>query len=269
MGTLISFKQFSEATTKEITFTFGRFNPPTLGHLKLLDATSSIGREYRVYPSQSQDAKKNPLDLKQKVKYMKEMFPKHAKNIVLDRKIKTAFDVLRQFYKEGYTKVNFVIGSDRLKSFEVLRKYNGVETRDGYYEFPDGIHLISAGHRDPDSDDIVSAMSASRLRLAAANGDFKEFQLGMPKGFKNALNLFNDVRKGMGLKAETNFREHIELPQVSDIREKFIRGKIFNIGDNVIVKKTGNTIQINERKSNYIIGSDSNKYFIHDIVEVS
>ena len=71
-----------EARGDEVTFTFGRFNPPTIGHEKLMDATKKIGRNYRVYASHTQDANKNPLDYKSKVSYMKRMFPKHKKNIV-------------------------------------------------------------------------------------------------------------------------------------------------------------------------------------------
>lgn len=262
-----SFKQFNEETTKEITFAFGRFQPPHNGHLKLLDKVASIAKgDYEIYPSQTQDPKKNPLDLKSKANYMREMFPRHAKHIMANPKVKTVLDALNIFYEGGYTKVKFVVGSDRVKAFEFIKKYNGQKTNTGYYHFPDGIEIISAGERDPDSDDIVSAMSASRLRKAATDGNFKEFELGMPKNFKDAQDLFNDIRKGMGMKPITNFREHIQLPCISDVREQYIQNKIFNIGDSACNIKKNEIIIIQERRSNYIIDNNGTKHFILDLI---
>lgn len=259
-----SFKQFTEEATKEITFAFGRFNPPTIGHLKLLDKVAAIAKgDYEIYPSQSQDPKKNPLDLKTKVKYMKVMFPKHAKHIMANNKVKTALDALNIFYEKGYTKINFVVGSDRVKAFEFLNKYNGVKTNTGYYHFADGINIVSAGERDPDSDDVVSAMSASRLRKAAVEGNLEEFELGMPKNFKGAQDLFNDIRKGMGLKP---IREHVQLPSISDIREQYVQNKIFNVGDSVCNIKQNEIVVIKERKSNYIVDMQDVKHFILDLI---
>ena len=261
-----SFKEFFEANVQEITFAFGRFSPSTRGHGKLLDKVASLNTPYRIYPSHTQDKKKNPLSIEQKIKYMRAMFPQHARNIVHDRNVKSAIDALTVFYNEGYTKVNMVIGSDRMRDFEFLRKYNGVEGRHGFYDFPDGIYFVSAGERDPDSDDIVTGMSASKLRKAAEEGNFKEFLLGMPPGFKLAEQLFNDVRQGMGLKPITNFREHIRLEKVSDIREKYVHNQIFNIGDQI--ETPDGITKVKERKPNYIVAENNKKYFLNTISEV-
>lgn len=262
-----NFKTFLEQRQKLITFTFGRFNPPTVGHAKLLDKVASVARgsEYRIYISQSQDAKRNPLSFRDKVKYMREMFPKHSKAIRNDINIKNALDVLFALYEDGYTDVNFVVGSDRVSSFEFLRKYNGVEAKGKFYKF-DSINIVSAGERDPDSDDIVSAMSASRLRAAAADGDLPEFNKGMPRGY-NSKNLFNAVRRGMGMDPIEKFYTHIQLPLKSEIREKFIKGEVFNAGDEVKVIKTNITEKIKSKGPNFVVCESGQKYFIHQITE--
>jgi hypothetical protein len=260
-----NFKNFIEASKKEITFTFGRFSPPTIGHEKLMDKVKSLGGEYRIYASQSVDKKKNPLQYKDKIKYMKKMFPKHAKAITLDTSVRNGLDVLFKLYDEGYTDVNFVVGADRVKSFEFLKKYNGVEAKGKYYKF-DNINIVSAGERDPDSDDAVEAMSASKLRAAAEAGDFKEFSKGMPRGF-DAHNLFNDVRTGMGLQAIKEFYEHIQLPKKSDLREKFVKGEIFNVGDKVNVIGKNKTDVIAERGPNFLLGESGIKYFPYQLTE--
>ncbi len=262
------FKTFLEQNTKEITFTFGRFNPPTIGHQKLLDKVASMARggDYRIYASQSQDPKKNPLSYRDKIKFMREMFPKHARAIREDTEVKNALDVLFKLYKEGYTDVNFVVGSDRVPAFQFLKKYNGVEAKGNFYKF-DTINIVSAGERDPDADDVVSAMSASKLREAAANGEYSEFGKGMPRRY-NYKNLFNAVRKGMGMDPIENFHSHIQLPPKSDIREKFIKGKIFNPGSKIKITGTNTEEIIKSKGPNFVICESGQKYFIDQIKEV-
>ena len=121
--------------TKSIAFAFGRFNPPTIGHEKLMDMTRGANRNYRIYASQSQDAKRNPLTHTKKVKYMKDMFPMHKRKISRD-KLVTAIDVLVKLYKEKYTDVVMIAGSDRVAEFDkLLQKYNGVKAKHGFYKF--------------------------------------------------------------------------------------------------------------------------------------
>ena len=262
-----SFKQFNEEKKRQVVFTFGRFNPPTIGHGKLLAkvAAAAIGNDYRIYASQSSDAKKNPLEYKEKIKVMRKMFPNHGRNIIEDKNAKTALHIASILHDQGFTKLTMVVGSDRIKEFQkLLTQYNGVKGRHGYYDFKDGIEVISAGERDPDAEG-VSGMSASKMRQAAMDGDFKSFMLGVPKGYGKGMTLFNLIRKRMGLKEKKNFREHVELPTLSEKREKYISGEIFNVGDKAYVGEV--PIIIKERKSNFIICEEGEKYFIDSITE--
>lgn len=262
-----SFKQYNEAKKKSVVFTFGRFNPPTTGHEKLLNKVASIaiGSDYRVYASQSNDPKKNPLEYSEKVKVMRKMFPKHGRNIILDKKIKTVFDIATSLYDQGFTQLTMVVGSDRVSQFrKLLNQYNAVDGKHGYYDFSDGIEIVSAGERDPDADD-VSGMSASKMRAAAAEGDFKLFSQGLPRSYGEDMTLFNLLRKRMGLKEMVSFRKHIQLPSVSSIREKYVAGEIFNVGD--IAYHQNHEITIAERRTNFIIDTKDNKYFIDSLAE--
>jgi phosphopantetheine adenylyltransferase len=263
------FSEFlSEATnSKEIVFAFGRFNPPTNGHEKLMDkvASASKGGTYRIYPSQSSDPKKNPLKFDEKVKFMRKMFPKHARSIIADKKVKTAIDVVTKLYDQGYTKVTMVVGSDRVSEFEtLLNKYNGVKARHGYFNFKDGVQIVSAGERDPDSDD-VSGMSASKLRAAASANDFEVFSKGMPSNYKDAQSLFNAIRTGMGLKESYDFRKHVKLESVSEAREAYVRGELFKEGDMVESMDNQKVGQVVLLGTNYVLveytdGSRSRKW---------
>lgn len=178
-------------------FTFGRFNPPTIGHEKLILAVAKqAGRDdYFIFPSHSQDKKKNPLSSDNKVKYMRMMFPNHSNNIILDTSIKTPIHVL-QHLQGTYENVTMVVGSDRVPSFTgMLTKYNGIE-----YTFRN-IDVVSAGERDPDADG-AAGMSASKMRDAAKNLKTRDFMTGIPDtvSVQQKINLMNEVRKGMGIK---------------------------------------------------------------------
>lgn len=249
------FKEYLKEATGHITFTFGRFNPPTVGHEKLIDKVHTVakGGSYRIYASQSHDAKKNPLDYNTKIKFMRKMFPRHARNIISDTKIKSAFDVLDSLYEQGYRQVTFVVGSDRVEEFQrTLNKYNGEKRATGFYNFEGGIQVVSAGERDPDAED-VSGMSASKMRAAAADNNFELFAKGLPSGFREAQKLFNAVRSGMGLKESYNFRQHIQLPTLSKEREAYVNGDLFKVGDVIEVKESKEIGQIQRLGSNYVI----------------
>ena len=263
------FKQYNEAKSKPVVFTFGRFNPPTTGHEKLITKVASLatGSDYKIFASQSSDSKKNPLDYKEKVTLMRKIFSKHGRNIILDKKIKTPLDALVYLHNAGYTEAIMVVGSDRVSDIKtLLTKYNGVKSTHGFYNFSDGISVVSAGERDPDADD-VSGMSASKMRAAASEGDFQSFARGLPKSFGDKLSLFNLLRKRMGLKEMVNFRKHVELPKLSEKRERYISGEIFNIGDRVQCQKSNQNFTIVELYSNYFTSSIGTKYFINDLEE--
>ena len=194
-------KFISEKRGDTVIFTFGRFNPPTVGHEKLITAVQSVakskGGDFFVYPSHSQDPKKNPLSQPQKIKYMKKMFPKYKRNIIASTG-KTALAIASELYSKGYTNLVMVVGSDRVQEFQrILDRYNGEDKAHGFYDY-DKIEVVSAGERDPDAEG-VEGMSASKMRAAAVAGDFKSFRMGTPKTLSDAdtKKMFNDIRKGM------------------------------------------------------------------------
>ncbi len=251
-----NFKDYLVEETKEVYFTFGRMNPPTIGHGKVIDALKSKARgaDYRVYVSQSQDAKKNPLSYSDKIKHLRKMFPSHARQVMVDKKVRTAIEALVSLYNAGYRKINMVVGEDRIREFDtLLNKYNGVKARHGFYNF-ENINVISAGRRDPDAEG-VEGMSASKMRGFAQNNNFQDFAQGLPSKVNNkdARKLFNDVRKGMGLKEETSFKRHIELPVVSETREQFIKGELFELGDSVVIKESEEIGIVSVLGANYVI----------------
>ena len=265
-----SFREILEARGDTAVFTFGRFNPPTTGHEKLIDALAreqgkNAGSKMYVYPSKSQNAKKDPLPYAKKVAYMKKMFPKYSKNITVGTP-RTAIEVAVELYKKGHKAIVMVVGSDRVAEFDrLLNEYNGVEgKKHGYYGF-DNIEVVSAGERDPDSEG-VEGMSASKMRAAAAEGDFDSFKTGVPSGFKDALKLYNDVRKNMGIREE---RDMGEMTDFETLRDMYLTGKLWNVGD--IVEAHGHEGKVINRGTNYLtfVSEDGkvHKTWLHDIVE--
>ena len=251
-----SFKDYLVEEEKTVFFTWGRMNPPTIGHGKLLDKLSqkSGSNPYRIYVTQSNDLKSNPLKYSNKIKVLRKMFPKHARSIILDRKVKTVFHALTNLYNEGFKRVAMVVGSDRIRSFDtLLRKYNGKKSTHGLYNF-EKISVLSAGERDPDAEG-VTGISASKMRYYASKGDFTSFSQGLPKNVSNAdsKSLYNMVRKGMGLKEEKFFKRHLQLESVSQNRESYIRGDLYKVDDEVVIKSTGEIGKIALCGSNYVI----------------
>ena len=262
-----SFSEYLVEDTKEIVFTFGRFNPPTVGHEKLITKVASIakGNNYRVYASKSQDPKKNPLDFNTKIKVMRKMFPKHGRNIMADKDVRSVFDILPKLYDQGFTKVTMVVGSDRVNEFSIqTNKYNGVKARHGFYNFKDGVNVISAGERDPDSEG-VEGMSASKMRKAAAENryfDSKDssgkkiagFVSGLPTGFKGGKDLFDTLRKAMGIKEAADYKNHIQLEPVSDLREAYVNRRLFEEGETVVMPRHNGIMgTITQLGANYVV----------------
>jgi hypothetical protein len=258
-----------------LTVVFGRFNPPTVGHEKLLKSAKRIsaGGDIKIYPSRSQDPKKNPLDPDSKVSYMKKMFPEFEENIINDEDMKTIFNVLVNANEDGYANVNIVVGSDRQAEFENLaQKYNG-----DLYTF-DQIRVISAGVRDADAEG-VEGMSASKMRKAVMDDDFKSFRRGTPKTLDDGETqaLFNAVRQGMGVKKSKVKKESYALWEVApkcdmrNLRENYIKGRIFRIGDRVENLNTGLIGEVMRRGTNHLICVTEEGYmfksWIKDVME--
>ena len=169
-----------------LTVVFARFNPPTKEHKKLFDTANRIssGGEIRIYPSRTQDTKKNPLNANKKISFMRKMFPGIADMIVNNPEMKTIFDVLISANEDGYSNINIIVGSDRLSEMQSLSaKHNGK-----FYEFVE-IKVIPTGNFDAEKNS--AGISSGMLRKAAADNDFREFKRGMPKDIEE-----NDTRFG-------------------------------------------------------------------------
>ena len=264
-----------------ITITFGRFNPPTVGHEKLLQAAKKIaaGGDLKVYPSRTHEPKKNPLSPGSKIEFMKKMFPDHEERIVDNPKMKSIFAVLWSVNDAGDHSINIVVGADRQAEFESLaQKYNGEE---GFYNF-EQIRVVSAGTRDPDAEG-VEGMSASLLRKAVMDGDGETFNKGMPKGLSSPdiQALFNSVKSGLSVPAKKKdkkeTKESYDLWEVApkydwqNLRENYVKENVFNVGDVVESLNTGIIGRIIRRGTNYLICLAENnvmfKSWIKDVNE--
>ena len=268
-------QQQSAADGDTLTIVFGRFNPPTIGHEKLLKAANkaAIGGNLKIYPSRTQDPKKNPLDPSTKISYMRKMFPDYAEQIINDPDMKSIFDVLVNADKDGYGNVNIVVGSDRQSEFENLaQKYNG-----DLYQF-DLIRVISAGMRDADAEG-AEGMSASKMRKAVMDDDLDSFRKGTPKQLDDGdvQTLFNAVRSAMGAKKQKVQKEGYSLWEIApkcdmrNLRENYLIGRIFKIGDIVENLNTGLIGEIIRRGTNHLIClTQENRMFkswIKDVME--
>jgi hypothetical protein len=249
---------------KTVAFTFGRFNPPTTGHEKLCDAVKKANpSDYKIFASQSQNPKKDPLQYAKKIAYMKQSFPKHKNNIVVS-KSRNIFEILVEL--NSYENLIMVVGSDRVTEFKrIINEYNGVKSRHGLYEYKT-VKVLSAGARDPDAEG-VEGMSASKMRAAAVDSDFDSFKLGTPLNDAQAKKLYFDVRKSMGI------REELNLSDLETLRELYLSEQIWNVGDLIKVKgKKDDTLptwEIIRRGTNYVTVIDENykshKVWLHDI----
>ena len=243
-----------------LTLVFGRFNPPTTGHKKLLDTAKGISGEndFRIYPSRSHDPKKNPLDPGTKIKFMKKMFADYEEEIVNEKDMKTIFDVLMTAQEEGYKEITIVVGSDRLGEFKNLAtKYNG-----DLYDF-ESIAVVPGGTRDSDAEG-VEGMSASKIRKAVKDDDRKAFERGVPSslGKEEINNLWNELKRSMGLEVTTDkktAKESVELWEIapsfdySGLREKYYNKEIFKRGDLVESLHTGLVGKVTRRGANHLI----------------
>ena len=259
-----------EKTKGTLTIAFGRFNPPTIGHEKLLNtvASSSDDGDYMIIPSRSQDSKKNPLDPESKVSTMKAMFPNHSDKIVDDPNNRTIFDVLKKAHSDGYAGVRLVVGGDRQKEFDKLTStYNGK-----LYDF-DNLEVQSAGDRDDDSEDPIQAMSATVQRKLAADGDFEAFYGNLHREVevvdqetgkvttelqpivdeKKAEELFLKLRASMKVEEGWNLWEIAPRLDWKNLRENYIKENIFKIGQLVESLNTGLIGRILRRGANHLI----------------
>ena len=230
----MDFKKFlEEQKEKHAVLAFGRMNPPTVGHAKLVDKVKDIADEvggtHHVVISHSQDAKKNPLSAQDKVKHAKRFFP--DTNIsTSDKEHPNFLSQASKLHKAGVTHLHMVAGSDRTGEYhKILNQYNGVKGVHGHFNFKN-IKVHSAGERDPDAEG-VSGMSASKMRGHAEKGNIKEFKKGIPKHVspEHAKELYSDVRKGMQIKEE-DVNEEFELLLNEGVHDKAIFKAVFLSG---------------------------------------
>ena len=262
-----------------ISITFGRFYPPTIGHEKLLKKVAqqakSSGGTYRIYPSRTEDPKKNPLDTGTKVRFMRQAYPDHANSIIDNEEMRTIFDVLSGLDADGYSSVNIVVGGDRVSEFNSLAtKYNG-----DLYTFDD-IKVVSAGDRDPDGEG-VEGMSASKMRKAAMEGDQESFNKGIPAAMskKDKEAMYLTLRQSMNVKesfedfAEASYHLYEIAPKLDPqgLREAYYNTGMFEVGTFVENVNTGITGKVVSRGSNYVIYIDEHdnifRSWLKDLVE--
>ncbi len=205
----MKFKDFLfEQREKHAVMAFGRLNPPTLGHEKLVNKVKSIAQKVggtaHIVVSHSQDSEKNPLSAAQKLKHAKRAFP-GVHVMASDKEAPNFLAQAAKLHKAGVTHFHMVGGQDRVEEFHnLLHKYNGVKGPHGRFNFKK-IEVHSAGDRDPDSEG-VEGMSASKMREHAKTNNFAHFKKGVPStmSHEHAFEMFKDVRKGMGLKEDVN-----------------------------------------------------------------
>ena len=232
--------------SKKIVLSFGRLNPITVGHEKLVNKIKSVAKKEKATPalylSHSQDKKKNPLKYEDKIRYAKKAFGP----IVKESPARTIMQVLADLDSQ-YDEVIVVVGSDRVNSFnDLIQKYNGKD-----YNY-DSLSVVSAGERDPDADD-VSGMSGSKMRELALTGKSNEFKAGLPaklRSSKDGADMYNKIREWGGITEEMTLDEVLNMQQ--RLKKKAIMRRIKNrvkLGRKRSKYKMANTEKLKKRAS--------------------
>ena len=248
---MITFKELLEARKSTIVMAFGRLNPPTIGHELLVKAVAALAKKHNadhiIYVSRTQDPKKNPLTVDQKVTYARHSFK--GMNIVgASDKVRTFIEAAKDLTGK-YDNLVMIAGSDRVLEYkQLLDRYNGKD-----FSFK-SILVVSAGERDPDEEG-AAGMSASKMRASAAADDFAKFKQGVPTAMTDAMarRMFADVRAGMKLNEK-----------VDEVREDYVNERVFNIGDIVIHEGKESTIVY--RGTNYVLLENNQRVWLKDIV---
>ena len=249
---MITIQQLLEAKKSTIVLAFGRFSPPTNGHELLVKATVTAAKKYNadhvIYASRTQDAKKNPLNVNDKVAYLRHSF-KGVNFVAANEQVRTFIEAVKGLSGK-YDNLVMMAGSDRVIEYKkLLDKYNGKD-----FSFK-SILVLSAGERDPD-DDSASGMSATKMRGYAAAGDFNKFKGGCPSGMsvQMAKKMFDDVRAGMKITEEFE----------DSVREQYIKDQIFNVGDVVVFEEQEKVVEF--RGANYVILEGGARAWLQDLI---
>jgi len=240
-----SFNEFLTQGSKEITVVSGSFNPPLAIHEKIFETAFQVARgsKYKIRATHLQNESTHPLEYDKKIKYMRKMFPRHARSIMSDS-YTSMHSMLSDLYMEGYDKVNVIVPNSTEAYERIFEKYNGSKTRHGFYHFSEGIHVISANLPEEEPTMVSESVEMN---------DYQEFCKLLPPTFKESKELFNDIRRGIGLQETHDFRSHVQLESVSDIREAYVEGELFEVGDTVVIKESDEVGTVAVLGSNYLI----------------
>lgn len=196
-------KYFVEQTEgKTAVIAYGRYNPPTIAHQKVIDTVEEVAFKNNadgiIAPSHTQDMKKNPLSYPEKEEVLREM----CNSASIASQGKTLIMLLQFLQQQGYTDIIHIAGSDRIPEYQkLIVMYNGKPDKKGVIPFNfNSYEFVSAGERDPDSEDDIEGMSASKLRLLAKEGNLELFKQGMS----------NKVSDDLKEKTYNKIREHIK-----------------------------------------------------------
>ena len=248
-------ESLDEELGKTAVIAFGRMNPPTIGHQKLVDKMASLaqGEKAKLYLSHTQDKKKNPLDYDTKIEFAKKAFEPKVDVVKTDDK--TVIDILHHLYEEGYTDIIYVGGSDRIGGSEdissLILRYNGNPDRKGniLYNF-NSINFESAGERNEESDDISEKASASLAREYVKQDDFDSFNNIIPLSEEDSFKLFNKIKEGLELKENLLTEATLSGADLSKHDYKYFDGVVNDLlnGDGVILKdKFGTKVTLNKK----------------------
>jgi hypothetical protein len=205
-------RELFEADGKIAVFAFGRMNPPTIGHKKLVDKMAGYPGDHFLFLSHTQKPKTDPLSFAEKVFFAQKSFGSSV--TVGNKDVKTIIQAMQHLQSQGYNEVVYIAGSDRVESFtKLLNTYNGKD-----YEF-DNIDVVSAGERDPDAEG-AEGMSASKLKAAAVEDDFETFKQGVAGDERLAQMMFNKVRSGMGVNVVNDSVSEEELAELKVQQQK-------------------------------------------------
>jgi hypothetical protein len=296
----MDFKQFiTEAPEKTAAFAFGRFNPPTVGHEKLINKVKSVADEHNadahIVASHSEGTSKDPVPAKAKVGYLKHVAPEGTTVSGSSKESPTFLHAAAKLHSQGYKHLVMVAGSDRTSDYESkLKKYNGVAGAHGHYNFK-SIKVVSAGQRDPDAEG-VEGMSGTKMRAHARAGEMKKFKSGLPKALHpHAEEIANHIKAvkedfenpvrfdwgtpegtsymlkmtpGMGTVCQTGSVWSTAQNKCVPIREAYHAQEIFNLGA-IVESKNGEVGKIVYRGSSYVTiqleSGNTTKHWINDI----
>lgn len=243
-------QRLKEAKEKKIVFSFGRMNPPTIGHEKLVNKIKSEakarGADARLYLSHTSNKEKDPLTYDEKAKYAGKAF-----DIFKKSRARTIIEVAKELEAEGYTDITLVFGEDRdAEMGNLIKKYNGKD-----FKF-NSIDSVSAGKRDPKAKG-VEGISGTKLRELAKTGKVDEFKKALASKLsdREKTAIYTQIRKVYSIKDNVIFDR-------DELREAYLVGELFNVGDIVYDMNENKEYEIIEQGPNFVycIGEDGNVY---------